>query len=55
MNKYKNIPMSLADACLVRMSELITGSTIFTLDGDFKIYRKNQRKVVPVILPENLQ
>lgn len=54
MNKYKNIPMSLADACLLRMSEQITGSTIFTLDRDFKIYRKDKRKVVPVILPENL-
>jgi uncharacterized protein len=52
MDKYNNIPMSLADACLVRMSEQITDSTICTLDSDFKIYRKEKRKVIPVIMPE---
>ncbi|MEJ2628402.1 MAG: PIN domain-containing protein [bacterium] len=54
LNKYNNIPMSLADACLVRMSEQITGSVIFTLDGDFKIYRKNKRNIIPAIMPEDL-
>ncbi len=54
LNKYNNIPMSLADACLVRMSEQITGSVIFTLDGDFKIYRKNKRNIIPTIMPEDL-
>ena len=54
LNKYNNIPMSLADACLVRMSEQITGSVIFTLDGDFKIYRKNKRNIIPTIMPEGL-
>jgi predicted nucleic acid-binding protein len=51
MRKYKNIPMSLADACLVRMSEQISESAILTLDQDFKIYRKDKRKVIPVIIP----
>ncbi len=51
MNKYKDIPMSLADACLVRMSEQISGSTICTLDRDFRIYRKDKRKVIPLIIP----
>ena len=54
MTKYKNISMSLADACLVRICEQIADSTICTLDGDFKIYRKEKRKVIPVIMPENL-
>lgn len=54
MNKYKNVPMSLADSCLVRMCEQITDSTVCTLDSDFKIYRKEKRKVIPVIMPENL-
>ncbi len=53
LTKYKNIPISLADACLVRMSEQIADSTICTLDSDFKIYRKEKRKVIPVIMPEN--
>jgi len=41
MEKYKSVPMSFADACLVRMSESIAGSTVLTLDRDFRIYRKN--------------
>jgi predicted nucleic acid-binding protein len=52
MTKYKNIPMSLADACLVRMSEQISDSIICTLDSDFKIYRKEKRKIIPVIIPD---
>jgi len=54
INKYNNIPMSLADACLVRMSEQISKSAICTLDGDFKIYRKAKRKIIPLITPDNL-
>jgi predicted nucleic acid-binding protein len=54
MNKYKNIPMSLADACLVRMCEQITDSVICTLDSDFKIYRKEKRKVIPLIMPDKI-
>ena len=52
MRKYDNVPMSLADACLVRMSELIDDSTIFTLDSDFHIYRKNYKKKIDLIIPE---
>lgn len=52
MKKYSDIPMSLADACLVRMSEQISDSSICTLDSDFKLYRKNKRTVIPVIMPE---
>jgi predicted nucleic acid-binding protein len=54
MEKYKNIPMSLADACLVRMCEQISESIICTLDSDFKIYRKAKRKIIPLIMPEDI-
>ncbi len=54
IDKYKNIPMSLADACLVRMSEQIADSSICTLDSDFKIYRKEKRKTILVIAPGNI-
>ena len=54
LEKYNNIPMSLADACLVRLSEQISESVICTIDSDFKIYRKNKRDVIPVIMPSNL-
>jgi predicted nucleic acid-binding protein len=54
LDKYRDIPMSLADGCLVRMAEQIADSVIFTLDSDFKIYRKDRRKVIPTIMPEDL-
>lgn len=49
--KYQSLPMSLADACLVRMSELHSNSYVFTLDSDFNLYRKNGRQVIPSIMP----
>ncbi|MBN1906925.1 MAG: PIN domain-containing protein [Deltaproteobacteria bacterium] len=49
LNKYSNVPMSLADACLVRMSEIYPDSSIFTLDNDFGIYRKNRRNVIRLL------
>jgi predicted nucleic acid-binding protein len=49
--KYQSGPMSLADACLVRMSEFHSNSYIFTLDNDFNLYRKNGRQVIPSIMP----
>ncbi len=51
MRAYQNVPMSFADACLVRMSELHEGAPVFTLDTDFRVYRKNGRDVIPTILP----
>ena len=51
MKKFANVPMSVADACLVRMSELEPHSQILTLDGDFRIYRRNRRQAIPTIMP----
>ena len=51
MKKFSDVPMSLADACLVRMTELDTQGVVLTLDSDFKIYRRNRRQVVPTISP----
>jgi len=48
MKRYASVPMSLADACLVRMSELDPDSVVLTLDGDFRVYRRNRRNVIPV-------
>jgi predicted nucleic acid-binding protein len=53
MKKYENVPMSLADACLVRMSELRGTAEVFTLDSDFRIYRKNGREPIPLIIPDH--
>lgn len=49
--KYRDLPMSLADACLVRMSEKSPGAIIFTVDGDFSIYRRNRNERIPLISP----
>ena len=52
LHRYRNRPMSLADACLVRLSELHMDGEIFTLDSDFRIYRRHGNRVIPVIMPE---
>jgi len=49
--RYDNVSASLADACLLRMSELFEPCRVLTLDRDFHIYRRHGRKVVPVISP----
>jgi len=51
LNRYKDRPMSLADACLVRLSELHKDLTVFTLDSDFHIYRRFGNKVIPMLIP----
>lgn len=43
--------MALADACLVRMSELYARSTILTLVSDFHVYRKNGNETIPLLIP----
>lgn len=50
--KYRSVPISLADACLIKMSELHPDSRIFTLESDFNLYRKNRRRIIPTIMPE---
>lgn len=51
LHKYRDLPMSVADACLVRMAELSPGSAIFTLDAHFRIYRTLDRRILPIIMP----
>ncbi len=52
MKKYTSVPMDFADACLVRMSELNSNAVVFTVDGDFLVYRKHGRKQIPLIIPD---
>ena len=51
MQKYADVPMSLADACLVRMSETLADPVILTTDADFRMYRRHGRQVVPCMTP----
>jgi hypothetical protein len=52
MDRYATVPMSLADACLVRMTELLPEPILLTTDTDFRVYRRHSRQVVPCMLPE---
>jgi uncharacterized protein len=49
--QYRSVPMSLADACLVRLAEIYPNSPILTLDSDFYIYRKLKNQALSVIIP----
>lgn len=51
MERYKNVPMSFADACLVRMTEIERDSLVFTTDRGFLTYRRNRRESIPLISP----
>ena len=51
MGKYASVPMSLADACLVRMTEMLTDPVLITTDSDFRVYRRHSRQVIPCLLP----
>jgi predicted nucleic acid-binding protein len=51
LQKYADVPMSLADACLVRMTETLPDPLILTTDSDFRIYRRHSRQMVPCLTP----
>lgn len=51
MEKYADVPMSFADACLVRMTEVSPDPTLLTTDTDFRIYRRHGRKAIPCVMP----
>lgn len=50
-DRYDNVPASLADACLIRMSELFEPSRVLTLVGDFHIYRRHGSQTIPLLAP----
>ncbi len=52
MSKYADVPMSLADGCLVRMTETLADCVVLTTDADFRVYRRHSRQIVPCEMPE---
>jgi predicted nucleic acid-binding protein len=52
MQKFADVPMSLADACLVRMAEQQPNALVVTLDSDFHIYRRNRNQAIRTIMPD---
>ena len=53
MRTYRNVPMSFADATLVRLSELHRDCHVLPPDTDFHIYRRHRSKAIPVLMPES--
>lgn len=54
MRRYADVPMSFADACLVRIVESTEHSSVMTLDSDFHIYRQGGRRVIPLLTPAGM-
>lgn len=52
IEKYSEVPMSLADACLVRMTERLADPILLTTDEDFRVYRRHSRQVIPCLTPK---
>jgi predicted nucleic acid-binding protein len=55
LTRYQDVPMDLADACLVRLAELSAGGVLLTLDSDFTVYRMHGRQVIPIRIPGELR
>lgn len=51
MERYANVPMAFADACLVALAEATPGARIFTLDRDFLIYRRHEDQPLALLAP----
>jgi predicted nucleic acid-binding protein len=49
--RYADRKPDLADLCLIRMSELYPRHTVITVDGDFRVYRRNKREEIPLLTP----
>ena len=53
IRKYRDQRMDLADACVVRMNEVLEGSIVYTVDKtDFSIYRRNSRQRIHCVFPD---
>ncbi len=52
LRKYADRPASLADACLVRMSEVFPRHHVLTLDADFRHYRRHRNRAISVWMPD---
>ena len=50
--RYADRRPDLADLCLIRLSELHPRHSVVTVDrDDFKVYRRNKREAIPLIVP----
>ncbi|MFM2199019.1 MAG: hypothetical protein RLZZ505_2451 [Verrucomicrobiota bacterium] len=51
LDKYADVPMSIADACLVRLTEILPNPLLLTTDSDFKIYRRLGKRAITTRMP----
>lgn len=51
LRKYADLPMSFADACLVRMAEVAGRCRVITTDRHFRVYRRHGRDMIPLLSP----
>ena len=49
--RYENVPVSLADAALIRLTEFNDSPLLLTTDSDFHIYRRHGRQSIPLLSP----
>ena len=50
--KYEDVRMDLADACLVRMTEIHSDCLLVTVDSEFRdVYRRHGRQMIPTLMP----
>ncbi|MEI6073133.1 MAG: PIN domain-containing protein [Verrucomicrobiae bacterium] len=49
--KYRDLPASFTDACLVQMASDIPGALVWTTDSDFQTYRLPGKKSIPTLHP----
>ena len=54
LEKYADQGMDVTDACIVRMSELFPDCRVFSVDGDFKVYRRFRNRTIPTVSPPDL-
>ena len=52
LQRYADVPMSFADACFVRMTEIVDTPVLLTTDSHFRIYRRHGRQVIPIVAPD---
>jgi len=53
VRKYRDQQIDLADACVIRMSELFEDSVVYTVDKtDFMVYRRRGRQPIPCVFPD---
>lgn len=50
LRKYRDVPMDLADACLVDLADHLNRGRILTLDRDFEIYRWRTRRKFELLI-----